>query len=77
MAGIYLRLLEHIAAAPAAALRQRQSLPGRQKAMVAATALAGIWDRVPGARPPGPDRSAPGRQAVSGSAPAGPAEGRP
>jgi 15-cis-phytoene synthase len=77
MSGIYLRLLKQIAAAPAAALRQRQSLPGSQKAMVAARALAGIWDRVPGAGLPGPDRSAPGRSAVGGSAPAGPAEGRP
>jgi len=86
MSGIYLRLLKQIAAAPAAALRQRQSLPGSQKAMVAARALAGIRDRVPGAGPPGADRSAPGRpapapaaggSAVDGSAPAGPAEGRP
>jgi phytoene synthase len=77
MSGIYLRLLKQIAAAPAAALRQRQSLPGRQKAMVAARALAGIWDRVPGAGPPGPGRSAPGLPAVGGSAPAGPSEGRP
>ncbi len=77
MSGIYLRLLKQIAAAPAAALRQRQSLPGRQKAMVAGRALAGIWDRVPGAGPPGPGRSAPGRPAVGGSAPAGPSEGRP
>jgi 15-cis-phytoene synthase len=47
MAGIYLRLLQQIAAAPAAALRQRQSLPGKAKAMVAARALAGIPPRVP------------------------------
>ena len=53
MSGIYLRLLKQIAAAPAAALRQRQSLPGKEKAMVAARALAGIWDRVPGAGSPG------------------------
>ena len=46
MAGIYLRLLQQIAAAPAAALRQRQSLPGKAKAMVAARALAGIPPRV-------------------------------
>jgi phytoene synthase len=64
MAGIYLRLLEQIAAAPAAALRQRQSLPGKAKAMVAVRALAGIapplpavavgaatGDSVPGGRP--------------------------
>jgi 15-cis-phytoene synthase len=49
MAGIYLRLLQQIAAAPSAALRQRQSLPGKAKAMVAARALAGIPPRVPAA----------------------------
>ena len=66
MSGIYLRLLKQIAAAPAAALRQRQSLPGSQKAMVAARALAGIWDRVPDAGPPNvgsPDASPPGDSA--------------
>jgi 15-cis-phytoene synthase len=48
MAGIYLRLLEQqIAADPAAALRQRQSLPAKAKAMVAVRALAGIPERVP------------------------------
>jgi 15-cis-phytoene synthase len=47
MAGIYLRLLEQIGADPAAALRQRQSLPGKAKAMVAVRALAGIPERVP------------------------------
>lgn len=41
MAGIYFRLLEHIAAAPAAVLSQRVSLSGREKAMVAARSLAG------------------------------------
>jgi phytoene synthase len=39
MAGIYRRLLEHIAADPTAVLRGRVSLPGRQKALVAITAL--------------------------------------
>jgi 15-cis-phytoene synthase len=47
MAGIYLRLLEQIVSDPAAALRQRQSLPGKAKAMVAARALAGIAEPVP------------------------------
>src|ERR1700729_662433 len=47
MAGIYLRLLEQIVADPAAALRQRQSLPGKAKAMVAVRALAGIPERIP------------------------------
>jgi 15-cis-phytoene synthase len=50
MAGIYLRLLEQqIVSDPAAALRQRQSLPGKAKAMVAVRALAGIPERVPAA----------------------------
>jgi phytoene synthase len=47
MAGIYLRLLEQIVADPAAALRQRQSLPGKAKAMVAVRALAGVPERIP------------------------------
>jgi 15-cis-phytoene synthase len=47
MAGIYLRLLEHIVANPSAALRERQSLPGKAKAAVAFRALAGIGERVP------------------------------
>jgi 15-cis-phytoene synthase len=52
MAGIYLRLLDHIGAEPQEALRRRMSLPARQKAMVAATALAGLTRRAgTGARP--------------------------
>ncbi len=47
MAGIYLRLLEQIVSDPGAALRQRQSLPGKAKAMVAVRALAGIAQPVP------------------------------
>jgi 15-cis-phytoene synthase len=42
MAGIYFRLLEHICAAPQAALASRMSLPTGEKAMVAASALAGM-----------------------------------
>lgn len=42
MAGIYRRLLEHIAASPEAALGSRMSLPGREKAMIAISALAGL-----------------------------------
>jgi phytoene synthase len=49
MAGIYLRLLEQIVSDPAAALGQRQSLPGKVKAMVAVRALAGIPERIPAA----------------------------
>jgi 15-cis-phytoene synthase len=77
MAGIYLRLLEQIAAAPAAALRQRQSLPGKEKAMVAARALAGIADRVPDVGSPRPDRPGDVRPAgaAGGPAPGGPAGG--
>jgi phytoene synthase len=41
MAGIYRGLLERIAADPAAVLRGRMSLSGKQKAVVAARALAG------------------------------------
>jgi 15-cis-phytoene synthase len=41
MAGIYRRLLERIAAEPAAVLRGRVSLSGREKAVVAVKALAG------------------------------------
>jgi phytoene synthase len=42
MAGIYQRLLERIAADPYAVLRERVSLPGRQKAYVAVRGLSGI-----------------------------------
>ena len=66
MAGIYRRLLEHIAARPDEALAMRMSLPGREKAMIAAVALAGLG-RI-GGRPAGgstaqrsPDRGGPER----------------
>lgn len=42
MAGIYRRLLEHIAARPRTALAARMSLPGREKAAIAVSALTGI-----------------------------------
>jgi squalene synthase HpnD len=42
MAGIYRQLLEHISASPETALAMRMSLPGREKAMIALTALAGL-----------------------------------
>ncbi|HEX9066619.1 MAG TPA: presqualene diphosphate synthase HpnD [Streptosporangiaceae bacterium] len=45
MAGIYRRLLEHISAAPEDALAHRMSLPGREKARVAAAALLGLTRR--------------------------------
>jgi 15-cis-phytoene synthase len=45
MAGIYLRLLDHICAAPQEALDHRMSLPTGEKALVAATALAGMARR--------------------------------
>jgi phytoene synthase len=41
MAGIYFRLLERIERDPAAVLRMRVSLPGSEKLVVAASALAG------------------------------------
>ncbi len=44
MAGIYRRLLERIAAEPAAALRGRTSLSGREKATVAVKALTGRFE---------------------------------
>ncbi|WP_376773999.1 phytoene/squalene synthase family protein [Allostreptomyces psammosilenae] len=42
MAGIYRRLLTRIAADPGAVLRGRVALPGREKALVAATGLLGV-----------------------------------
>jgi phytoene synthase len=45
MAGIYARLLEHIAARPQDALAARMSLPGREKALIAVAALAGLHRR--------------------------------
>ncbi|MDX6392724.1 MAG: 15-cis-phytoene synthase [Streptosporangiaceae bacterium] len=42
MAGIYFRLLEHIAAAPSSVLSRRVSLSAGEKAMVAARSLAGM-----------------------------------
>ncbi len=53
MAGIYRRLLEHIAARPTDALAARMSLPGREKAVIAATALTGIGRIRPGGRAAG------------------------
>jgi phytoene synthase len=45
MAGIYLRLLQHISAQPAVALSQRMSLPASEKALVAARCLTGMTRR--------------------------------
>jgi len=42
MAGIYRRLLEHISASPQTALERRMSLPAREKASIAVSALTGI-----------------------------------
>jgi phytoene synthase len=52
MAGIYRRLLDRIAANPHAVLEGRMSLPGSEKALVAAEALAGLdrWKYRNGAR---------------------------
>ena len=52
MAGIYRRLLEHIAARPEQALAARMSLPGREKAMIAVAALSGLSTRRFGRRTP-------------------------
>ena len=51
MAGIYFRLLEHIAASPAAVLTRRVSLPVREKAAVAVKSLATAAVRPPRRRP--------------------------
>jgi len=52
MAGIYRRLLEHIAARPQSALQDRMSLSAIEKAMIAVAALAGIGGpRRPGRTP--------------------------
>jgi phytoene synthase len=52
MAGIYRRLLEHIAASPQQALAARMSLPGREKALIALAAITGLSTRRPGRRTP-------------------------
>ncbi len=58
MAGIYLRLLEHISAAPLAVLERRVSLPPAEKAAVAVRALAAAarLGRATGGRPAGAGR---------------------
>ena len=75
MAGIYLRLLQQIAAAPGAALAQRQSLPGQAKAMVAVRALAGIPERVPASVAPGVSAVGVDGTGVRGTGARGPAAG--
>jgi squalene synthase HpnD len=65
MAGIYRRLLEHIAADPAAALSQRLSLTTGEKALVAARSLAGMARPAPLARSHGTSARAP-RAAAGG-----------
>jgi phytoene synthase len=47
MAGIYLRLLDHMSAAPATVLQRRMSLPTKEKLMVAVRSLAGRTPRPP------------------------------
>jgi phytoene synthase len=47
MAGIYLRLLDHMSAAPATVLQRRMSLPAKEKLMVAVRSLAGRTPRPP------------------------------
>jgi phytoene synthase len=54
MAGIYFRLLEHIAATPAAVLTRRVSLSAREKALVAARSLGATVLRPPRPRSSGP-----------------------
>jgi len=52
MAGIYLRLLDHISAAPGTVLQRRMSLPAKEKIMVAVRSLAGRTPRPPTGVPP-------------------------
>jgi 15-cis-phytoene synthase len=61
MAGIYYRLLEHIAASPAAVLTRRVSLSAGEKALVAVRSLAATALRPP--RPRGPGTSRPATEA--------------
>ena len=63
MAGIYLRLLGHLAATPGVVLERRRSLPGKEKIMVAVRALAGPYPAPARQRDPG--RSARARPAPS------------
>jgi phytoene synthase len=51
MAGIYLRLLDHMSAAPATVLTRRMSLPAKEKLMVAVQSLAGRTPRPPAGAP--------------------------
>jgi phytoene synthase len=67
MAGIYLRLLEHISAAPSAVLQRRLSLSTGEKALVAARSLAGMARR--------PARQAPARTGGVGPETSVPAPG--
>jgi phytoene synthase len=60
MAGIYFRLLEHIAATPAAVLTRRVSLSAREKALVAARSLGATVLRPPRPRGSGPSAPATG-----------------
>ena len=60
MAGIYFRLLEHIAASPAAVLTRRVSLSAGEKALVAVRSLATTVVRPPRSRRPGPSGQAAG-----------------
>jgi len=45
MAGIYLRLLDHISATPGEVLQRRMSLPAKEKIMVAVRSLVGLTPR--------------------------------
>src|SRR5205814_948576 len=67
MAGIYYRLLEHIAATPAAVLSTRVSLTTWEKAMVAARSLAGTILRLPGRRGAGDAASGFAASGLAGS----------
>jgi len=77
MAGIYLRLLDHISATPAEVLQRRMSLPAKEKIMVAVRSLVGLTPRpAAGARDaggPGPGAPEAGAPAAASPAAASPA----
>jgi phytoene synthase len=66
MAGIYLRLLNHMYATPGAVLLRRMSLPAKEKLMVAVRSLAGRTPRPPAGVPPAELPPVSGTPAASG-----------
>jgi 15-cis-phytoene synthase len=78
MAGIYLRLLGHLAATPDVVLERRMSLPGQEKILVAVRSLAGRTPRPPaGVTPAAPPVLAAPSPAPSAAPPAAPSAAPP